>query len=196
MCVFVCVWNQNYSAAPTAWQLLHFLSCRGFLSEDCVFLWKRGREMDSERLWLTAGVCGWRVIHIQFPPPSVTPSVFVVAEMDHRQTHTHSFFLLTPTLLFLAAWALHQPLNRQCCPFSPEKSFLTLWQYQIYPSFNRSSKVNNNISFCPGLVEWDREAFSPLKSLLAHHLSLPSETVTNHSWKINSLVWCDNLFYS
>lgn len=37
---------------------------------------------------------GGGVIHIQFPPPSVTLSVFVAGEMDHLHTHSPSFFPL------------------------------------------------------------------------------------------------------
>lgn len=42
----------------------------------------------NDRSWWVEGV-----IHIQFPPPSVTLSAFVVGEMDHLQTHSPSFFI-------------------------------------------------------------------------------------------------------
>ena len=49
-------------------------------------------EIQTERETVTndRSFVGGGVIHIQFPPPSVTLSVFVAGEMDHLRTHTHT----------------------------------------------------------------------------------------------------------
>lgn len=68
---------------------------------------------------------GGEVIHIQFPPPCVTLSVFVITEMDHQQTHIHSLFFHSQRLchkhlkpLFLPPELFINPLKRQRCPLS------------------------------------------------------------------------------
>jgi len=82
------------------------------------------------------------VIHIQFPPPSVTLSVFVTGEMDHLQTHslslshTHTQILKVSQLLkllFMPLELLINPLTLSLVPlvrplrnFKVGKSFLSV----------------------------------------------------------------------